>query len=49
MGTFTSKGDDMIKIKCMPKLSETKAFYISIEPKGGMPHPTGQTYKVGEI
>ena len=49
MGTFTSDTEKIIKIKCMPKYNITKAFYISIEPEGGMPNPTGETFMVGEI
>ena len=43
MGTFDTRNEDMFKFGCMPELKKTKAVYISIEPKGGMPNLTGKT------
>lgn len=49
VGIFKSGEDSMMKIMSMPEYGTTKAFYISIEPEGGMPQPTGETYMVGKI
>lgn len=49
MGTFrvNEDGTYMLTIGCMPKPSETKAIFITMEPDGGMPEPTGTTYLRG--
>lgn len=41
--------DKMMMINKMPSNSKTMAFYVSIEPKGGMPHPTGKKYLLGKL
>ena len=51
MGTFTvnRKGENMMEIKCMPKDSGRVEFAVTLEPEGGMPHPTGATYLAGSL
>jgi len=51
MGTFTvnREGENMIEIKCMPKDRGRIEFAVTLEPEGGMPHPTGATYLVGSL
>ncbi|MGH7884064.1 MAG: anti-sigma factor domain-containing protein [Thermodesulfobacteriota bacterium] len=57
MGTFGYIGqikdmpmaDKMMMINDMPRHSKTMTFYVSIEPKGGMPHPTGKKYLIGKL
>ncbi len=41
--------DKMMMINYMPDPSYKKAFYVSMEPKGGMPHPTGKKYLLGKL
>jgi anti-sigma-K factor RskA len=51
MGTFLvgSNGNKMIEINCMPEHGGEMEFYVTLEPEGGMPHPTGATYLVGSL
>ena len=51
MGTFNVNKDGtyMITIGCMPDPSDTKAIFITMEPDGGMPHPTGNKYLSGYL
>ena len=51
MGTFkvNEDGTYMLFIGCMPKPSKTKAIFITMEPDGGMPHPTGMKYLSGYL
>lgn len=51
MGTFNVNPDGtyMLTIGCMPKPSDTKAIYITMEPQGGMPEPTGNKYLSGYL
>jgi len=51
MGTFKVNPDGtyMLTIGCMPKPSDTKAIYITMEPEGGMPEPTGNKYLSGYL
>lgn len=51
MGTFrvNEDGTYMLTIGCMPKPSDTKAIFITMEPEGGMPEPTGTKYLSGYL
>ena len=51
MGTFLvgKDGHKMIEINCMPDHGGEMEFYVTLEPEGGMPHPTGATYLVGSL
>jgi len=51
LGTFkvNDKGEEMMEIKFMPRLTKEMEVLITLEPDGGMPHPTGQTYLAGSI
>ena len=51
MGTFrvNEDGTYMLTIGCMPKPSNTKAIFITMEPEGGMPEPTGNKYLSGYL
>jgi anti-sigma-K factor RskA len=51
MGTFNVNPDGtfMLTIGCMPKPSDTKAIFVTMEPDGGMPHPTGNKYLSGYL
>ena len=51
MGTFLvgRDGNKMIEINCMPEHGGEMEFYVTLEPEGGMPHPTGATYLVGSL
>jgi len=51
MGVFEvdNKGANMIEIKCMPKPERTKEFFVTLEPEGGMPYPTGARYLLGSL
>lgn len=51
MGTFTvnEKGENMMKIDCMPEEKGRIEFAVTLEPEGGMPEPTGATYLVGSL
>jgi len=51
MGTFkvNEDGTYMLTIGCMPKPSNTKAIFITMEPEGGMPEPTGNKYLSGSL
>jgi len=51
MGTFNVNPDGtfMLTIGCMPKPSDTKAIFITMEPDVGMPHPTGNKYLSGYL
>ena len=51
MGTFrvNEDGTYMLTIGCMPKPAETKAIFITMEPEGGMPEPTGNKYLSGYL
>jgi len=51
MGTFDvdSKGNTMMEIKSMPEPTKNSQFAITLEPEGGMPHPTGAMYLAGSL
>lgn len=51
MGTFkvNEDGTYILFIGCMPKPSNTKAIFVTMEPDGGMPHPTGMKYLTGYL
>ncbi len=51
MGTFEvdRDGNQIMKIKSMPEPTETSRFAVTLEPEGGMPHPTGDTYLLGSL
>lgn len=51
MGTFEVdlNGNEMMKIKSMPEPTESSRFAVTLEPEGGMPHPTGDTYLFGSL
>ena len=51
MGTFRVNDDGtyMLTIGCMLKPSDTKAIFITMEPEGGMPEPTGTKYLTGYL
>ncbi len=51
LGTFTlnDKGQSMMEIDSMPEPSKDMQVLVTLEPKGGMPHPTGATYLVGAL
>lgn len=51
LGTFkvNEKGENMMEIKSMPRPSKAMEVLITLEPDGGMPHPTGATYLTGSI
>jgi len=51
MGTFkvNEDGSHMLFIGCMPESSSTKAIFVTMEPDGGMPHPTGMKYLAGYL
>lgn len=51
MGTFEvdREGNQMMKIKSMPEPTETSRFAVTLEPEGGMPHPTGSIYLSGSL
>ena len=51
LGTFTlnDKGQSMMEIDSMPKPSKDMQVLVTLEPEGGMPHPTGATYLVGAL
>ena len=49
MGTFTVNEDGwyMMEIDDMPEKRGGSKFLLTMEPEGGMPEPTGQTYLAG--
>lgn len=49
MGTFTvnEDGSYMMEIEDMPEKRGGIKFLVTMEPEGGMPEPTGQTYLAG--
>lgn len=51
MGTFDvdSKGNKMMEIKSMPEPTQRSQFAVTLEPEGGMPHPTGAMYLAGSL
>lgn len=51
LGTFTvnKKGQSMMEIDSMPRPSKDMQVLVTLEPEGGMPHPTGATYLVGAL
>ena len=51
LGTFTvnKKGQSMMEIDSMPKPSKDMQVLVTLEPEGGMPHPTGDTYLAGAL
>ena len=51
MGTFVvdQDGNTMIEINCMPEHGGEMKFYVTLEPEGGMPEPTGARYLVGSL
>lgn len=51
LGTFkvNENGEEMMEIKSMPRPSREMEVLITLEPDGGMPHPTGATYLAGSI
>lgn len=51
LGTFkvNENGEKMMEIKSMPRPSKEMEVLITLEPDGGMPHPTGATYLAGSI
>ena len=51
MGTFrvNEDGTYMLTIGCMPKPADTKGIFITMEPEGGMPEPTGTMYLSGYL
>ncbi len=51
MGTFqvNTNGSIVMKVDCMPKPEDAGSMFITLEPKGGMPKPTGATYLVGSL
>ena len=51
LGTFkvNENGEEMMEIKSMPRPSKEMEVLITLEPDGGMPHPTGATYLAGSI
>ena len=51
LGTFkvNKNGEKMMEIKSMPRPSKEMEVLITLEPEGGMPHPTGATYLVGSL
>ncbi len=51
MGTFVvgEDGSKMIEVHCMPEHGGKMDFFITLEPEGGMPQPTGDTYLVGSL
>jgi len=51
MGTFVvgEDGSKMMEIHCMPEHGGEMEFYVTLEPEGGMPHPTGARYLVGSL
>jgi len=51
LGTFkvNKKGQTMMEIDFMPKPSKEMQLLVTLEPEGGMPHPTGATYLVGSL
>lgn len=51
LGTFkvNENGENMMEIKSMPRPSSAMEVLITLEPDGGMPHPTGATYLAGSI
>ena len=51
LGTFTlnDKGQSMMEIDSMPRPSKDMQVLVTLEPEGGMPHPTGATYLVGAL
>lgn len=51
LGTFkvNENGEEMMEIPSMPRPSKEMEVLITLEPDGGMPHPTGATYLAGSI
>jgi anti-sigma-K factor RskA len=51
MGVFDvdKQGKKMIEIKLMPEPAKPMQFAVTLEPAGGMPHPTGNTYLYGSL
>lgn len=51
MGTFRVNDDGtyMLTIGSMPNPKDTKAIFITMEPEGGMPEPTGMKYLSGYL
>ena len=51
VGTFTvnKEGKSMMEIDLMPQPSNDMQVLVTLEPEGGMPHPTGATYLVGKL
>lgn len=51
LGTFNvnENGEKMMEIKSMPRPSKQMEVLVTLEPDGGMPHPTGATYLAGSI
>ncbi|MEQ9619541.1 MAG: anti-sigma factor [Deltaproteobacteria bacterium] len=51
MGTFDvgADGNQVMEIKSMPEPVETSQFAVTLEPEGGMPHPTGDMYLLGSL
>lgn len=51
MGTFEvdRDGNHMMEIKSMPEPTERSRFAVTLEPEGGMPHPTGDIYLLGSL
>ena len=51
MGTFkvNEDGTYMLFVGCMPEPSKVKGIFITMEPDGGMPEPTGTKYLSGSL
>jgi len=51
MGTFDvdSRGNKMMEIRSMPEPTKNSQFAVTLEPEGGMPHPTGAMYLAGSL
>ena len=51
MGTFkvNEDGTYMLFVGCMPEPSKVEGIFITMEPDGGMPEPTGTKYLSGSL
>jgi anti-sigma-K factor RskA len=47
MFTVSPDGTAMLNMKSIPEATHIVGFSVTIEPKGGMPHPTGMMYVKG--
>ena len=42
-------GQSMMEIDSMPRPSKEMQVLVTLEPEGGMPHPTGEVYLAGVL